>query len=367
VDRRHGTERALAELLERLCRNYGCGIRLYTQRLEDLSLNNTGSTEAPGLGAILWHKVPAIPGPHVVQFLGWMFLNGFLRKWHALFRGGSHDLLLSPGINCLHPDVVIVHVLFHRLQELGDEESQDASTGFYRRMHRRLYYGLLCALERRIYSDARVSLAAVSQRVADLMKDYFGREDVCVIANGVDTEHFSSLARLARRGAAREHRQFREDELVLLLIGNDWRVKGLPTVLEAMALLAELPLRLLVIGNDVSEPFRERARQLGVLERCQWEAPKPDVLDFYAGADLYVSPSREDSFGLPVAEAMACGLPVITSALAGVSELIHNGIDGFILREPQDATRLAELIRCLHTDAGMRRNIGEAAAKAIPI
>ena len=367
VDRRHGTERALAELLERLADAYGCEIHLYAQRVEDLQLSDQQSAPSAKSGGIFWHKVPSIPGPHVVQFVAWIFLNGFLRKWSVLFGGVSFDLVLSPGINCLHPDVVIVHALFHRLQELaqGEKEKPAERGGFLRRLHRCAYYGLLATLERRIYTDETVALAAVSRRTAGLVNKYFHREDVCVIPNGVDTEHFTAAARLGRRSEARQRRGFRDDDLVLLLIGNDWRVKGLPTILEAMAILGGLPLRLLVVGNDVAEPFRASARKLGVEERCLWEPSRPDVLDFYAAADVYISPSREDSFGLPVAEAMACGLPAITSIFAGIADYVHDGVDGFVVRDPSDARALAELIELLEADGDLRRNLGEAAAKAI--
>jgi glycosyltransferase involved in cell wall biosynthesis len=370
VDRRHGTERALAELLERLARNYGCEIHLYSQRVEDLQLSDPRwarsalSTES---GAIFWHQVPSIPGPHVAQFLAWMFLNGFLRWWHTTLGGVSCDLVLSPGINCLHPDVVIVHALFHRLKELAREGKQEraAHAGFLRRIHRRVYYALLTALERRIYTDSRVTLAAVSKRTAGLLEEYFHRENVCVIPNGVDTNHFSGAARLARRSEARQRRSFRDEDFVLLLIGNDWRNKGLPTILEAMAALPGLTVRLLVVGNDNAEPFRARAVQLGVQNRCRWERSSPDVLDFYAAADVYVGPSREDSFGLPVAEAMACGLPAITSVCAGVSDYIHDALDGFVLREPRDAQTLSQLIQRLQAEPDLRRKVGEAAGKTI--
>jgi glycosyltransferase involved in cell wall biosynthesis len=370
VDRRHGTERALAELLERLAGDYGCEIHLYAQRVEDLHVNDpklagsAGSTES---GAIFWHKVARIPGPHVVQFLAWMFLNGFLRWWHTTIGGASYDLVFSPGINCLQPDVVIVHALFHRLKELAREENEDSSAqaGFLRRFHRRVYYGLLAALERRIYTDPKVTLAAVSRRTAGLLKEYFQREDVSVIPNGVDTSHFSVAARLARRAEARQRRGFRGEDFVLLLVGNDWRNKGLTSILEAMAALPALSIRLLVVGNDNVEPFRAHAVQLGLQDRCRWETSSSDVLDFYAAADVYVSPSREDSFGLPVAEAMACGLPPITSVCAGVADLIHDGVNGFVLRDPRDTKALSQLIERLQAQPDLLREIGEAAASAI--
>src|SRR5277367_842837 len=95
VDRRHGTERALAELLERLARDYGCEIHLYAQRVEDLQISDPHAARSKESGAIFWHKVPSIPGPHVVQFLAWMFLNGFLRWWHSTLGGAKYDLVLS--------------------------------------------------------------------------------------------------------------------------------------------------------------------------------------------------------------------------------------------------------------------------------
>jgi glycosyltransferase involved in cell wall biosynthesis len=367
VDRRHGTERALAELLERLAHDYGCEIHLYAQRVEDLRLSDPQWARSTESGAIFWHKVPSIPGPHVAQFLAWMFLNGFLRWWHRTLGDASHDLVLSPGINCLRPDVVIVHALFHRLNELAGEENQDraAHAGFLRRAHRRVYYGLLTALERRIYTDPKVTLAAVSKRTAGLLRRYFHREDVRVIPNGVDTEQFSVAARLARREVARQRRGFRDEDFVLLLIGNDWRNKGLTSILEAMPALPALPIRLLVAGNDNAEPFRALATPLGLQDLCRWERSSPDVLDFYAAADVYVSPSREDSFGLPVAEAMACGLPVITSVFAGVADYLHDGVDGFVLQDPKDVESLSRLIQLLYSDADIKARMGSAAARTV--
>lgn len=354
VDKRHGTERAVAELVERLAGNYGCEIHLYAQRVEGLELAAPKTTHPDISGSIVWHRVPNIPGPHILQFLGWLLLNGALRRRDALLRRAQYDLVLSPGINCFHPDVVIVHALFHRLGELAAEGTGDpgARGSIFRRWHRRLYYGLLTSLERRTYTNARVKLAAVSKRTAGLLKTYFGRDEVSVIPNGVDRDHFSPEARLCRRSAARQRRGIHDGEFVLLLIGNDLRVKGLPVILRAMATLRELPLRLLIVGNDVMEFFRTQTAQLGLQDRCLFESPTSEVLELYAAADAYVSPSREDSFGLPVAEAMSCGLPVITSTSAGIADYVRDGIDGFVLSDPTDSARLATLIRDVHERKG---------------
>ncbi len=363
VDRRHGTERALAELLERLAGKEKCEIHLYAQRVEDLALVQPGVARTEESGAIFWHRIPSIPGPHLLQFLSWFFLNSLSRKWDRHVHGLRCDLVLSPGINCLDADVVIVHALFHRLRELAREEDREAiRPGLLRGLHRRAYYALLTWLECRIYENQRVSLGAVSRRTATLLANYFRRQDVRIIPNAVDAAQFSPPVRLSRRHLARLRRNFQENDLVLLLIGNDWRVKGLETVLCAMSALRELPIRLIVVGDDSPDSFLEMANSLGISERCHFEPSRKDVLDFYAAADIYVSPSREDSFGLPLAEAMACGLPVITSVFAGVADLIQNGVDGFVLRDPHAPQQLAQLLAELYHDGEKRKRAGGASA-----
>lgn len=364
VDRRHGTERALAELLERLARDYHCEIHLYSQRVEDLSLGQC-STLGGDAGNILWDKLPSIPGPHLFQFLFWLFSNAFSRRWDRFIHGLHFDMVLSPGINCFDADVVLVHALFHRLRELArDEVNPIAVSGPLRRLHRRAYYSFLAWLERRIYSDTQISLAAVSNRTASLLSTYFHRDDVRVIPNGVDAARFSPARRLELRKEARARYKFQEADLVLLLIGNDWRNKGLTTVLEAMAASWELPLRLLVAGQDAAAPsFHHAAKTLGVSDRCRWEAASVEATHLYAAADVYVSPTREDAFALPPLESMACGLPIITSANNGGSQIVTDGVDGFVLKDSNDAVTLAGYLKNLQKSPDVRRRMGENARR----
>jgi glycosyltransferase involved in cell wall biosynthesis len=366
VDRRHGTERALAELLERLSGKYGCEIHLFAQRVENLSVRRPGSSRRPKANVIFWHKVPRCFGPHALQFICWILFNTLIRFRLRMFSGYDFALVLSPGINCLDADLVIVHAVFQRLRELAVATVPKGSgrKGNLRSLHRRAYYAMVAALERRVYRDKSVSLAAVSLHTAQLMQKYFQRTDVCVIPNGVDTAQFSSEARVAARAEARRRRGYRDTDFVLLLIGNDWRVKGLPTLLEAMAARQGLPMRLMVVGDDELSEYVALAKSLGVLKRCRWEQTSADVLDFYAAADVYVSPSREDSFGLPVAEAMACGLPAVTSSQAGVATLIQHSKDGFVLQDPEDVEGLASILEHLHLDDALRSRVGAAAEAA---
>jgi glycosyltransferase involved in cell wall biosynthesis len=85
---------------------------------------------------------------------------------------------------------------------------------------------------------------------------------------------------------------------------------------------------------------------------------------YYASADVYVSPTLEDAFALPPAEAMACGLPIITSDNNGGAEIVTSGEDGFVLDDPSDFLALAQILRRLMLDPELRRRIGENAVQA---
>jgi glycosyltransferase involved in cell wall biosynthesis len=97
--------------------------------------------------------------------------------------------------------------------------------------------------------------------------------------------------------------------------------------------------------------------------RVRFLPPRNDVEFYYAAADAYAGPSLQDSYAMPPAEAMACGLPVIVSATAGVSEIISDGKDGLILKDPRDSVTLAALISRLYEDVQFRERLGEKAAE----
>ena len=154
-------------------------------------------------------------------------------------------------------------------------------------------------------------------------------------------------------------------DFALLLIGNDWKKKGLEALLVAIAACKDLPVKLLVVGEDDRSGFEQQARSLRVFERLQFHSPSDDVVQFYSAADAYVAPSLEDAYGLPIVEAMACGLPVVVSVRAGASEIIHEGVDGTLLRDPEDANEITAGVRRVALDPEFRNQLGRSAATAV--
>jgi glycosyltransferase involved in cell wall biosynthesis len=353
LDKRHGTERRVLEWITQLSGAYD--IHIYSQHVEDLDLSK-----------FTWHCIPKIPGPHLFNFIWWMAANHLWRAWDRRLRGLRHDLTFSPGPNCLDADAISIHIVF---AEYVRQIKSDLSLGQHpvsewpRILHRRLYYSLVIWLEGRAYSSSRIKLILIARRTANALAHFYGRQDSFpVIYLGLDHGVFNPDHLASQRENARKVVGISSHRFVLLLIGNDWRNKGLPVLLDALAHLRALPIDLLVVGREDSARYRAMVRERKLDDRVYFLPPRSDVEFYYAAADVYVGPSLEDTFAQPPAEAMACGLPVIVSEANGASEIITDGVDGFILKDPTDSIALGAIIRRLFEDRELRRAMGETAA-----
>jgi glycosyltransferase involved in cell wall biosynthesis len=354
LDKQHGTEMCLAEMLERLAGEYE--IHLFSTRVEDIDLSQ-----------IHWHRVPALPGPHLLSYVWWLAANSIVRWWSRTYLDLTPDLIYSPGINCRDMDLISVHIVFAEFHQQVEKKLRLLSNSVATwplLIHRRIYYGLAEALERRVYTHVDVSLVAVSQKVAaDLNRFYRRQENVHVIYHGCDIKRFRAGRRFELREGARSELGLLQNEFAILLIGNDWKKKGLNCLLKAVARLASRKFRILVVGEDDTSPFRNFLEVNRLTDRVQFLPLRRDVEFYYAAADLYAGPSLEDAFALPPLEAMACELPVIVSRQAGVSELIHHGADGLVLEDPEDAVTLAEWIHRLAEDANFLSTLAANAGR----
>ncbi|HKF53476.1 MAG TPA: glycosyltransferase family 4 protein [Candidatus Acidoferrales bacterium] len=354
LDKQHGTERPVVEWLDRAADSFE--IHIYSQQIEDFDLSK-----------VVWHRIPTLRGPHLLNYLWWFFSNHLWRAWDKRFRGLKPELVYSPGVNCFDADLISVHIMFFELLRRNLPSMRLAShpmREWPRLMHRHLYYRLILSLERRIYRNSAVNILVISRRLSKGLQEFYGRENLSdVVYFGLDRETFNPQRRVGLREEARRNLGLRTDEFVLLLIGNDWLNKGLPLLLEVIDRLRELPLHLLVVGTDDPSPFQEMIRERALADRIHFLPPRKDVEYYYAAADVYTGPSKEDALPLPPAEAMACGLPVIVTAQCGVSEVMVDSENGMIMQDPLDAADLASKIRRLYEDKPFRCRLSENAVE----
>jgi len=354
LDKRHGSERIITEWLAHLPDEFE--LHIYSQHVDDLDPSR-----------YTLHRIPKLPGPHLFNFLWWIAANRFSRYWDKRFRGLRHDLVFSSGANCLDANATCVHIVFTEyLRRVASsiQLGRNSLREWPRLLHRKIYYWVALAMEQRAYKNRETALVVYSHKSADELKGYYEREEpIPVLHLGLDHGIFNTAARSALREAARKELQLAQGRFTLILVGNDWRNKGLPALLDALAELQDLEVGLLVVTSEDSSSCRQLIAEKKLSDRVSLLPPRKDVEFYYAAADAYAGPSLQDSYGMPPAEAMACGLPVIVSAAAGVSEIVTNGEDGMILDDPTDGAKLAAIIRHLYQDRELCNRLGAKAAQ----
>jgi UDP-glucose:(heptosyl)LPS alpha-1,3-glucosyltransferase len=187
------------------------------------------------------------------------------------------------------------------------------------------------------------TVIAISDMVKrDIMRWYrIPEERIQVVYNGVDIDRFHPRNRRHRKEIRGRHGI--GDEFVILFVSNNFRLKGLGHLIKALAEMKKegtLPLRLLVLGRDRRGPYLRLATRIGMSEEVIFAGSTDEPEKYYGAADLLVHPTFYDACSLTVFEALACGLPVVTSASNGASGIITHGTEGFVLPDPRDRQSL---------------------------
>lgn len=171
-------------------------------------------------------------------------------------------------------------------------------------------------------------VTAVSSYLAQHTQEVFGVDrEIEVIHNFVDSERFVRVTDPAVRA-----RFAHPDEALLVHVSNFRPVKRPEDVVQVFARVAsEIPARLLMIGDGPERPrVFELAQQLGVIGRTHFLGSFPDVETVLGISDLFLLPSRQESFGLAALEAMSCEVPVVSSNAGGIPEVVEQGVTGFM-------------------------------------
>lgn len=198
----------------------------------------------------------------------------------------------------------------------------------------------------RIITGSEASAHAVSNAFR------LGRGRIAAIPDGVDTATFRPLG------------LDREPGRVLFVGNSDDRNKGARYLVEALARLHGLDWRLVVVDRAEARVVRETARLLGLEGRVvlTGRLSREALAEEYNRAAVFVSPSLYEGFGLPAAEAQACGAPVVATRAGALPEVVVDGVTGLLV-PPADPERLAQAIACVLQDRGLAARLGDAAAE----
>lgn len=257
-------------------------------------------------------------------------LWAFARDVEAHVRSEDYDVVLGLGKTWTHDVLRMGGGLHATYLALAHEETRtplERLLGLDRLKHR-----LALAIERRALAPgaaARVIVNAEMVRRDLLARHALPPERVVVIQNGVDLERFHPRLRAARGEELRRALGIGAHERAILFLGTGYARKGLDVLLEAFPRVARArpEARLVVVGHDSRRArYEARARALGIAERTRFLGGRGDAEACYAAADLYALPTRYDPFANATLEALASGLPVVTTPANGGGELLSEDL-----------------------------------------
>jgi UDP-glucose:(heptosyl)LPS alpha-1,3-glucosyltransferase len=227
------------------------------------------------------------------------------------------------------------------------------------------YHRLMLAIERRQYAPTgRAIVLAVSELSRrEILESYpdMPSARVAVLHYGVDVERFHPARRSSDGPPIRAELGLGAAQPVVMLVGSGFRRKGVDTLLDIWRRDPPAGAALVVVGNDQYLAARQREAR-GVTGPVVFTGPRRDVERLYAAADVFALPSIHEGCPVAILEALASGVPVVTSRATGAPEILTGALATLLVDDPRDAHAIAERLRAALEPA--RRATLAAAARA---
>lgn len=301
------------------------------------------------------HRKVWAPDGDFVWSVTFPLATSLLLLLSRLKRAGRFDIVHTHGDFPAFADVLTSH--FCEAEEV--ERLRRQKTGVT--LSEGLRHRGTAWLERGVVRQSKGKpLIVLSERMRrEFLSHYRHLEErLFVIPSGVDSYRYSPANIPLYRDEIRSRHGVPSGHSVVLFVGGYWERKGVSQAIKALPLLRSSQVTLLVVGSGDIVRYRELARCEGVEKRVVFAGPTEEVWRYFAAGDIFLLPSLYEPFGLVILEAMATGLPVVTSFEAGVSELLQDGYDALLLEDPGDVSEIASKLDLLVEDADLRGYLG---------
>ena len=229
----------------------------------------------------------------------------------------------------------------------------------------------LDAIHRWIYSRVNHTIAISKVIEKNLLETHpIPQEKICVVHHGVDLLQYDR--HFENRKSVRQEFGIKDDEILIGNIGRLQEGKGHLEFLDMAKKLSDRHknIKFLIVGEPTrGEEFRaqvilQKAKVLELQEQVIFTGFRTDIPHILSAMDIFVFPSRAEAFGLVIIEAMAAGLPVISSNCDGVLDIIEQQKNG-ILANPLDIDELVRSVEMLMTNRDLRQRLAHAGRKTV--
>jgi len=300
----------------------------------------------------------------------WVKMLLFALRHRSMVKGKGFDVVLGFG-NTIFMNVYQSHGGVHRFSTSMKVYSE--ANSFLRLLKRVL---IACSPKDKTRHwiesapfriEPRPRIIAISEMVRDDMASFYGIDKgiIELIYNGIDTDRYNIGLRERLRGPLRASMGLKEGDIAFLFISYDLRKKGIAPLIEAAARLQKFGtgrFKLVVVGETPYPTLLRRIAWLGLEDTVIFTGPTKNTGEYYANCDVLVLPTFYDACSLVVIEAMACGLPSITTTANGASGIITNGKDGYVISHPPNFNELTDAMKAFFSRQTLERMSKEASS-----
>lgn len=311
---------------------------------------------------VQWVLVPLPRRPGILRYVVFHVLAPFALRRHARERGQAPQLVQATQGQHVGADICYAHFC-HRAY-LRDRWHSQTATGWLR-MLRWMGYRYNAVFEQRAFRKARLVVTPSRGLAEEIEKTYpFLQGRVHAIPNPIDVVAFARPADFDRPAQRRALGLDEHGPLLCFAALGDFSRKGLALVLQAMARQTASQPSLIVVGGRPGEiaEYQHQCDALGLQGRVAFTGFQKDVRPYFWAADLFVFPSVYETFALVVMQAMAAGMPAITTRLHGVEDYAVDGENAWIVAREVEA--ISEAMERVLANPAARSQAAEAAVRS---
>jgi len=308
--------------------------------------------------------------------------GGQLKRWIMVFacvpvllgRRRQYDLIYVSGFKALGLTAVAVSRLLGKRCILKADSNGEMSGAFFDRGRQTLGLGsdstlfrLFLALRNSVLRQADQFLAISTDIAGELQHHGIQRDAIELVTNSVDTNRFCPVNPSAK-SALRLRLRLPPDRVIVTFTGRLVSYKGLPLLLRVWEQVQGVHSRamLLLVGSggldihNCEAELKQQVQARGLQPSVRLTGDVHNVHEYLQASDIFVFPTEKEAFGISLIEAMACGLPVITTPTGGIKDFLVDGQNGLLV-EAGSFQQLYAAIHQLLTDASLAGSLGSAA------
>ena len=331
----------------------GHEVHLYTQD------SNSESTEL---------KIHLIKLPKWNKLMRWTQWLSFLAHAKKQVEADGYDVIMGTGM-CLGVSVYQPHGGVNRASHRQNALLTGSFIASLKNLSNLVSPKHVVArwVEKQKFSDPQTHFVAISEMVKGHMKEFYAVADerMTLIYNGVDVERFQPASD-KQKSDSRAILDLPQDKVIFSLVAHNFRLKGLAELIKAAVLVSKESEDFLIVvaGSGKRKKYECQIKAMGLSKYFYFlgSVSEPELV--YQATDVYLQPTWYDPCSLVVLEAMAAGLPVITTAFNGASELIENTVSGYVIDTPRNIEALAGGMKEL-LDLDQRIRVGQKARTKI--